>query len=83
MKTRKLIRHLENPGRINRFLLQMPILSPHTWKKQWAGLKFCPLQMRTSLTMAYEKVKMKIKTESQCLLRLWDLPTAVMEKRLK
>lgn len=79
-KTRKLIRHLENPGRINR-LLQMLILSPHTWKKQWAGLKFYPLQMRTSLTMTYEKVKMK--TESQCLPRLWELPTVVMEKKLK
>lgn len=69
-KTKKLIRHQENPSRINRLPLQMPILSPHTWKKQWVGLKFCPLQMRTSLSIAYEKVKMNIKIESQFLLRM-------------
>lgn len=69
-KTRKLIRHLENPGRINRLSLQMPILSLHTWKKQSAGLKFYPLQMRTSLSIAYEKAKTNIKIESQFHLRL-------------
>ncbi|RMC02004.1 hypothetical protein DUI87_21166 [Hirundo rustica rustica] len=41
-KTRKLIRHLESPGRINRLPLQMPILSPHTWKKTVGWVKILP-----------------------------------------